>query len=144
MSQGGLAVKRATFFVIILLLISAAGAFAQNIENESELYPKTLQIARIFNHSKGYRVDYIRQDYTVGTFWAPVEWFRGAASMGAIAHGSGRAYPYVTFFYRDGEVDHFRLYLVESPAHESWGFLDPNTDYSGEFPPVDSKPEISF
>lgn len=144
MSQGGKAVKRISIFVIVILIFGAAGAFAQNFEDESEYYPKTLQIASIFNHSDGFRVDYIRQDYTVGTFWAPIEWFRGAASMGAIAHGKGRAYPYVTFFYKDGEVDHFRLYLYENPAHESWGYLDPTVDYTGEFPAVDSKPEISF
>lgn len=136
--------KRRVLIVVLLLLISAAGAFAQKIENESDYYPKTLQIARIFNHAKGYRVDYIRQDYTVGTFWAPVEWFRGAASTGEIAFGTGRAYPYVTFFYKEGTVDHFRLYLIENPAHESWGLLDPNVDYTGEFPSVESKPEITY
>jgi hypothetical protein len=137
-------VKRVTLITLVLLLIGTVGAFAQQFENESELYPKTLQIARIFNHSDGYRVDYIRQNYTVGTFWAPIEWFRGAASVGAMAFGDGPAYPYVTFFYKDGEVDHFRLYVIENPAHDSWGYLDPNVDYSGEFPSPDSKPVISF
>jgi hypothetical protein len=144
MTQGGKAVKRISLFVIAILLFGAAGAFAQNIENESDFYPKTVQIARIFNHSDGFRVDYIRQDYTVDTFWAPIEWFRGAASTGAIAHGEGRAYPYVTFFYKEGVVDHFRLYLIENPADDSWGYLDPGVDYSGEYPSTDSSPEISF
>ncbi len=144
MWQGGLAVKRITLFVISLLLFSTAGAFAQKLENESELYPKTVPISHIYNNTNGFRIDYIRQNYTLGTFWAPIEWFRGAASTGAISYGNSAAYPYVTFYYKDGEVDHFRLYLVENPAHQSWGFLDPNVDYSGEFPPVDSKPEISF
>ncbi len=136
--------KRIILFVLIILLISTAGAFAQKFENESDFYPKTVQIARIFNNTNGYRVDYIRQDYTIDTFWAPIDWFRGAGSTGAIAFGQGRAYPYVTFFYKEGVVDHFRLYLVENPAHESWGFLDPTVDYSGEFPSADSKPEINF
>jgi hypothetical protein len=144
MRQGGLAVKRITLIVMSILLFSTAGAFAQKFENESELYPKTVPIAHIYNNSKGFRVDYIRQNYTVGTFWAPIEWFRGAGSTGEIAYGEGASYPYVTFYYKDGEVDHFRLYLIENPAHESWGYLDPEVDYSGEFPAVDSKPEISF
>ena len=144
MGQGGLAVKRILLFVISLFLFSTAGAFAQKFENESELYPKTVPIARVYNTENGLRVDYIRQDYTIGTFWAPIDWFRGAASTGEIAYGEGAAYPYVTFYYKDGVVDHFRLYLIENPADESWGFLDPGVDYSDKFPPADSKPEISF
>ena len=136
--------KRIILFVISLLLFSTTGAFAQKFENESELYPKTLSIARVYNHSKGFRIDYIRQNYTVGSFWAPIAWFRGAGSTGEIAYGSSAAYPYVTFYYKDGVVDHFRLYLIENPAHESWGSLDPAEDYSDKFPPDDSKPEISF
>ncbi|MCK5737335.1 MAG: hypothetical protein KAH21_12695 [Spirochaetaceae bacterium] len=136
--------KRITLFVISLLLFCTAGAFAQKFENESEIYPKTLHIGRIYNHSKGFRVDYIRQDYTVGSFWAPIEWFRGTASTGEITYGESKAYPYVTFYYKDGAVDHFRLYLIENPAHESWGSLDPGTDYSDRFPSADSKPEISY
>ena len=136
--------KRVTLFVIIILFIGTVGAFAQQFENESEIYPKTLQIHRIYSHNMGYRIDYVRQDYTVGTLWAPIEWFRGAASTGEIAYGQGRAYPYVTFFYKDGEVDHFRLYIIENPAHQSWGSLDPGTDYSGEFPSPDSKPVVNF
>ena len=136
--------KRITLFVILVLLVGTAGAFADEFENESVLYPKSLQIKYIYPLSEGYRIDYIRQNYTLGTLWAPIEWFLGTANIGSIAYGEGRAYPYVTFYYKDGEVDHFRLYLVENPAHESWNSLDPGVDYSGEFPPADSKPVVTY
>ena len=144
MTQGGKTVKRITLLAIVLVLISTVGAFAQDFKNESEFYSKTLQINQIYNNAKGFKVEYIRQDYTLGSFWAPIEWFRGAASTGEIAYGDSAAYPYVSFFYKSGELDHFRLYLFENPAHASWGSLDPTVDYSAEFPSPDSKPVISY
>ena len=136
--------KLATFFTVILLSAAALGIGAQQFENESEYYPKSFQIHRIYTLSKGYRIDYVTQNYKIGTFWAPIEWFRGAGSTGEIAYGTGAAYPYVTFFFKEGIVEHFRLYLVESPAHESWGMLSPAEDYADQFPASDAKPEIAL
>ena len=136
--------KRITLLALMIFILGTVGAFAQQPENESTFYPKTLQIHKIYNHSMGFKVEYIRQDYSLGSFWAPIEWFRGAASTGEIAYGEGPSYPYVTFFYNSGELDHFRLYLIENPAHSSWGALDPTADYSGEFPDPESVPEITY
>ena len=136
--------KRIILVFLILISAGITGAFAQEIKNESEYYPVTLSIAKIYTSPQGYRIDYIRQDYSLGTLWAPLEWFRDSASTGEIAYGKGRAYPYVTFFYKDGQVDHFRLYLLPNPADETWGVLDKDTDYSDKFPSPDSKPEISY
>ncbi len=128
----------------MILLLGTVGAFAQQFENESEIYPKTLQIHKIYNNSRGFKIEYVKADFSLGSFWAPIEWFRGSDSTGAIAYGEGGAYPYVSFFYKAGELSHFRLYLVENPAHESWGSLDPRGDYSEEFPDPDSKPVIVY
>lgn len=136
--------KRITLLALMILLLAATGAFAQQLENESELYPKTMQIHKIYNHSNGFKIEYVKSDYSLGSFWAPIEWFRGTNSTGGIAYGEGGAYPYVSFFYKAGEMSHFRLYLVENPAHESWGSLDPGTDFSGEFPDPESKPDITY
>ena len=136
--------KRVTLIAVFLLIAGLAGSAAQTIQNESDLYPKTVPIAKIYPLPDGYRIDYIRQDYTLGILWAPTEWFRSAASIGEIVYGNGPSYPYVTFFYKGGEVDHFRLYLVENPNHESWGSLDPTKDYSSNFPDPASKPQVSF
>lgn len=136
--------KRVIVTILILFFAGAALLTAQQFKDESEYYPKTVPIGRIYPHELGYRIDFIKQDYSIGTIYAPSEWFRSAASIGEIAYGSGPAYPYATFFYKDGEVDHFRLYLIESYGHESWGRLEAGVDYSGEFPPDDSKPQIVF
>ncbi len=137
--------KRIILFVIVLLLMTTGVLFAQKFKDESEFYPKTLQIHRIFTHSLGYKIEYITQSRELGVFWAPIEWFGGpAATTGEIAYGKGGAFPYMTFFFKNGELDHFRLYLYESPQHESWGTLDETQDYSGDFPSPDAKPELNF
>jgi len=126
----------------LLLVIAALSLFAQNFENESEIYPKTLQVAQVSRHADGLRVDYIRQNYTVGTLWAPNEWFNSPESIGEIFYGNKRAYPYITFYFVDGALDHFRLYLSDRNANQ---FGDPlDSDYSAKFPPAESTPEIDF
>ncbi len=53
--------KRITILAILILTLSTAALFAQQFENESEMYPKTLQIHKIYNHAKGFKIEYIRQ-----------------------------------------------------------------------------------
>ena len=65
--------KLATFFAVILLAAGALGIGAQQFENESEYYPKSFQIHRIYTLSKGYRIDYVTQNYKIGTF-ASIWW----------------------------------------------------------------------
>lgn len=130
-----------TFAVVISGLCSLS---AQNFENESEYYAKTVPIARIYTHEEGYRIDYMREDNRLDTFLAPLEWFYGSQRKGVIAFGEGRAYPYASFFFKDGDLDHFRLYLVESLAHESWATYETGDETAANFPPGDSNPEINF
>jgi len=135
-------VKRLISLTIVSL--GAVTVFAQNFENESEYYAKTVPITKIYTHKEGYRIDYIREGSQVDIFLAPSEWFRGPQRKGAIAFGEGVAYPYASFFFKDGVLDHFRLYLVESLAHESWATYAPEEEIAADFPPADSSPEIDF
>jgi len=136
--------KHITFSLALLLVIGTVTIFAQNFENESEIYPKTLQIAQASRHAEGMRVDYIRQNYTVGTFWAPNEWFSGPERIGEIFYGDNKAYPYVTFYFKDGALDHFRLYLSERDANQVREVLESLADDTAKFPPAESTPEIDF
>lgn len=126
------------------VILGAFALFAQDFENESEYYAKTVPITKIYTHKEGYRVDYIRKGRLTDTFWAPSEWFRGSQRKGAIAFVAGAAYPYASFFFKDGVVNHFRLYLVENLAHESWATYRPEEEIAANFPPADSTPEINF
>jgi len=135
-------VKRIISLTIVIL--GALALSAQNFENESEYYAKTVPITKIYTHREGYRIDYLREGNQVGIFWAPSEWFRGSQRKGGIAFGEGIAYPYASFFFKDGVLNHFRLYLVESLAHESWGTYGPEEQIAPDFPPADASPEIDF
>jgi len=135
-------VKR--IIILTIVFLSALAISAQNFENESEYYAKTVPITKIYIHKEGYRVDYLRGGNLVDVFWAPLEWFRGSQRKGAIAFGTGVAYPYASFFFKDGAVSHFRLYLVENMGHESWGTYGPGEATAANFPPADSNPEVSF
>ncbi len=131
--------KRITLIFLIALAASVC-TMAQQFENESEYYPKSFQIHKIYTHTLGFRIDYIKQDYSIDTLWAPIEWFRSTAGSGSMAYGDSLAYPYITFYFKNGELNHFRLYLIESKAHSSWGVLSALTDYSEKFPSPDSAP----
>lgn len=133
-----------TVLVVMILLLSGVSVFSQKIANESYLYPKTFQIRRIYTHPLGYRVDYLKQDYSIGTLWAPIEWFRTAANIGELAYTSGPATPFITFFFKEGVLDHFSIYAFANPLHPSWALLDAGTDYTQDFPSPDTIPEIDF
>ena len=134
--------KRIISLTIVILV--ALNLSAQNFENESEYYAKTVPITRIYTHEEGYSVDYIREGNQVDIFLAPLEWFLGPQRKGTISFGKGASYPYASFFFKDGVLDHFRFYLVESLAHESWATYRPGEEAAADFPPANSNPEIDF
>lgn len=141
--HGGVDLKRA-LFIMLILFVNIFVVFAQDFENESEYYPKTLWIDSIYSHKSGYRVDYLQDGYKLGTLWIPNEWLSGEERKGSIAYGRGDTYPYITFFFKGGEISHFRLYIVEDRAHASWDKLDPRVDYSGKFASADLNTDTEF
>ncbi len=125
--------KKAAFLTLLILIISATFAAAQESDSKrAEIYPKTMAIHRVYPHQLGYKVEYIKSNRTLGSFYAPLEWFKKSAGYGEIVYGQGRAYPYATFYYKDGKIDHFRLYLIENYQDTSWGTLR-NAELTEEF-----------
>ena len=122
--------KRAAVLTVLLTILCGTFLFAE--VTSSEYYPKTMAINRIYPHELGYRVDYIKANRTVGTFYAPNEWFKKAAGYAEIVYGEGAQYPYATFYYKDGKISHFRLYLVSNYNDVSWGVLR-GEDYTEQF-----------
>jgi len=113
--------KKAVFFVLFIMITTASLVFAET--GTASVYPKTVAINRIYPHTLGYRVDYIKSNRTIGTFYAPLEWFKKAGGYGEIVYGNGKQYPYATFYYVGNKIDHFRLYLIEDFNDISWGSL---------------------
>lgn len=116
--------KRTAFFILLIMFVSASFLSAEISESKrSNIYPKTMAIYKVYPHALGYRVDYIKSNRTIGTFYAPLTWFQKSAGYGEIAYGFGKEYPYATFYYSEGKIDHFRLYLIEDFNDMSWGRL---------------------
>lgn len=111
--------KRAASLMVLFMIL--CGTFLYAEVTTSEFYPKTMAINRVYPNKDGYRVDYIKSNRTLGTFYCPTEWFQKAAGYGEIVYGEGSQYPYATFYYKDGKIDHFRLYLVSNFNDISWG-----------------------
>lgn len=125
--------KKTAFFILLITFISASFLSAEISESKkSNIYPKTMAIHRIYPHALGYKVDYIKSNRTLGTFYAPLDWFKKSAGYGEIVYGFGEAYPYATFYYEDGKIDHFRLYLIDNFSDISWGRLQ-DKDYDDKF-----------
>ena len=98
--------KKALLIVCFLLVLVAVTGFAQSGNSESVLYPKQVYIAKIYPHQLGYRIDYYRDDNTIGTLYAPMSWFQGAAPKAKLGYGSGPCYPFMIAFYKEGKIDH--------------------------------------
>ncbi|MDC7232234.1 MAG: hypothetical protein PQJ58_03315 [Spirochaetales bacterium] len=125
--------KKTAFFILLIMFVAASVLTAEiSDDKKSAIYPKTMAIHKIYPHELGYRVDYMKSNRTIGTFYAPMEWFRKAAGYGELVYGNGKEYPYAVFFYEGGEISHFRLYIIEDFNDVSWGRLR-GDDYTDEF-----------
>ncbi len=109
------------------------GAQETQSKFNAEIYPKTMGIYKVYPHKLGYRVDYYKSDRSLGTFYAPLSWFEGTSAYGEIVYGTDRTYPYVTFYYKDGAISHFRLYLFQDYYHSSWAYFQDPTKFDDRF-----------
>jgi len=121
--------KKTAFFILLIMFLSVSFLVAES----ASIYPKTMAISRIYPHALGYRVDYIKSNRSIVTFYAPIKWFGKAAGYGDIFYGKGTEFPYATFYYKDGKIDHFRLYLIENFNDPSWGSLRGDKKYDDKF-----------
>jgi hypothetical protein len=123
-SNGGGDMRRFSRIISILILLFCATAI---FAADSDYFVKTVPIIKVYLHKLGFRVVYWKSDLTFGTFHVPIEWFGSSADSKAEAvYGSDRSYPYFSIFWKEGEFDHIRFYLIQNKNHESWGDL-PNT-----------------
>jgi hypothetical protein len=116
-------VKKALIFLAVFATLSLTSLSAQESENEkeSQLYPKHIYVAKIWSHKLGFRIDYYRDDKTIGTLYAPLKWFREAGGLAQLGFDEGDQVPYMTVFYKEGKVSHFRVFAYRDITHYTWG-----------------------
>ena len=107
--------------LIILAFWSMFSLYAQ--EQDTKIFVKTVSIIKVYSHSAGYKVLYLKSNMDLGEFYVPMHWFTSAAGKGEIVWGDQPAYPYFSIFWVDGKFDHIRLYLHKNIESETWGML---------------------
>lgn len=67
------------------------------------------------------RVDYQTSNLEMNTVYMPTKWFGKSAGYGEVIYGEHPSAPYMSIWYKDGKVDHFRLYVSKHFSDPSWG-----------------------
>jgi hypothetical protein len=124
--------------LVLLVLVSGLGfpLFGQEKRQfkESEYYYVSVPIERIFAYRSGYVVVYRKGVNQLARTYLPEEWFSNAGGKAEqINLGSGRAWPYLTIYYKSGEFSHIRLYVRRERAHETWGVVPMNVNIDEYF-----------
>ncbi len=138
--------------VLIVLFALALPAFAQSNqnndtknaagispENESDMFYINVPIEKIYPYQKGYIILYRKGVNQMGRVYIPIEWFSGPdGKADLIRMGSGKAWPYLTVFYKSGEFSHLRLYVRREVSHETWGNIPLGVNLDDRFVGVDT------
>ena len=123
-------------FFIIALAVLFQGTFlsAQSTEffkqstgekfAESEFYYFSFPIEKIYTHRLGFMVLYRRNSNAVSRTFIPHEWFQNIGGTGEIVYlGTGKEWPSMIVYYRNGEFSHVRLRVRQNRLHETWGVI---------------------
>jgi hypothetical protein len=130
-----------------MILTVGMGAFAQDAQQDSgsgtrsEFYVVQIPIERVFAHTKGYIVEYRQTPLVNKKIYIPMEWFvpatgenKGTARKGEIIlMGTGALWPHISVYYKDGVVDHVRLYVRRDGHHFTWGYVNPAENIDAHF-----------
>ncbi|MDR2803499.1 MAG: hypothetical protein LBB22_04320, partial [Treponema sp.] len=93
--------------------------FAQDtpsIVGNSEFYVLNVPIEKIYSHPKGYVTEYRKKVVGTERLYLPLEWFarttgtEGPLKGQIIKIKQNSLQPYLSLYYKDGKVDHLKLY----------------------------------
>ena len=126
--------KKLILLIVIFMLIASSGVFAE----ASKYYVKTIQIIKVYDHTMGYRVVYMKSNFDLHVLYLPKEWFKVAAETGEdpkaeLVTGIDSSYPYFSVFWEEGAFSHIRLYLHSNLMHESWGDMNQGEEMAEKF-----------
>ncbi|MDR0403408.1 MAG: hypothetical protein LBH35_07470 [Treponema sp.] len=125
-----------------LTALCAAPVTAQeriNPHSESELYCVNIPIQKVYPYRKGYVVIYRSGANNTGTLYIPFEWFgRDVLKAQIVQIGSGKTWPCMSVFYKDGAFHSVRLYVSRYNSHQSWGSIPSNVNIDDRFEGVET------
>jgi len=105
--------------LLFLFILSGLSLYAE--ASPSEYYVKTIYIIRVYNDNLGFRVDYQTSNMELRTVYMPTEWFGTSGGYGEVIYGTHPSAPYMSIWYKDDKIDHFRLYVRQEFQDPSWG-----------------------
>jgi hypothetical protein len=125
---------RKLFLAVLLgLVLSMAQSLYAQDRQESEYYYVSIPIEKIYVHNTGYMVTYLKGFQLVRTF-IPHAWFTDPAGKAdLITLGTGRVWPSISIYYRNGEFSHVRLYVRRDRSHQTWGSVPISSDLEQYF-----------
>jgi hypothetical protein len=113
---------------------AAGGTGAIKPENRSDYYYVNISLEKVVPHSLGYIVTYRKGNFGFAESYLPIKWFSGTAGKAELIRiGGAAAWPYLSVFYKEGKVDHMRLYVRKELAHQSWGALPSGRNVDDRF-----------
>lgn len=122
--------------VMLVLFITGGVAFAQQEtanEEDPVVFPVTVYLNTVYQHSRGYVVDYNDSELYFQRAFLPGRWFTAAAGKGEILYSMDKSVPYMVVYYVNGEFDHLRLFVHANPYHPSWDQLPAGVELEDEF-----------
>ena len=132
--------RKLMFFIVLTVFIGLSEpVFAQHNtihgHPESEYYYFNFPLEKIYSHNLGYVVVYRRIGNQFAHTFLPREWF---AAMGdyrgdMVFLSTGREWPSMTVYYRNGEFSHVRLRVRHNKAHTTWGVIPLGTSINEYF-----------
>ena len=118
-----------TVLLIVLTAILSQGTllFAQDRTSkfeESEYYYFSFPIEKVYTHRLGFMVIYRGNSNKISRTFVPHEWFNTVNSRGEIIYlGTGKEWPSMIVYYKNGEFSHVRLRVRQNRLHETWGVI---------------------
>jgi len=129
--------------LFVLVILTVAGLcmplFAQESKyKESEYYYFNVPIEKIFSHRLGYMVLYRKGPTDIARTFIPAKWFIDSDGKGEfIGIRSGREWPSMSVYYKNGEFSHIRLRVRTNRAHSTWGFVPLNVSIDEAFKDIE-------
>ena len=116
--------KKIILLFVLAVFIPGAFLFAQQtpagVENQPTYHYWNFTIERVYMYRLGYIVVYRSGNRLVRTF-IPHSWFSDIGGRGDIFFiRSGRQWPSMSVFFKDGEFSHVRLRLRHNRHHQTW------------------------
>lgn len=134
--------KTALLFVGILLLASLSAFSQTQSATPTDVFAKTVPIAKIYTDVLGYKVLYVKSNLEIGALYVPLKWFGKAAGKGMIIWENPGAPSYFSIFWVDGKFDHLVLHVPANLTSPVWGVLETSQDLTAQFNV--EEPQLTF